>query len=482
MVFFRYSFLAILFYTFFCILQCNLSLWPSDLCSEYFQRRRSSYLYYPMNDFFLSHKCNRYKYGFMNYLNLRSFSIINKTESSVYLKWKKGNDDNSENNIFYNIKYKGDEKDWNSIICDENDLTLFNEELALNITGLHPNIRYEFRLFTKTTTNTEDGWSYLDSIFVTTQDWVPYTSPITDIGSFRVENVNDINRTVRIFWQPVPPVEHNGFGFHYTIKIFEEDNFLDEISWIENSQLVKKLSLKAHRIIIRSANYKGISENSSIVNIPAQKDLIQKPTFIKLDRGNEIYEFAWKLQNSDDITGITIVKCESETSTCGTIKEYIHLSTNETNYLKTFELHSTTAIIVNSATSTSGMHEPISETKIENLGEMSASPEFNVYDTFIKFMWPLSYPEHGIVKGVQGYDIFICEVKNNNSCAHDENKLFIRDDRTILYAFIPELDPDNLYKISANVIMADGRGGPRSGDVYVKTSVKTQSHLDTDYL
>jgi len=115
------------------------------------------------------------KIAFYHYSRLvasppQELSVVNKTRSSVYLKWSIGVFCVFDDGIRYKISYAKESTPTNNTIryYEGEEMDRFRDEVAYNVTDLLPGTTYLIKVFMKVATAEEELWSLPSSITVKT--------------------------------------------------------------------------------------------------------------------------------------------------------------------------------------------------------------------------------------------------------------------------------------------------------------------------
>ncbi len=406
--------------------------------------------------------------------NTRSVSILDNTPTSIRMSISVESKVNES--IDYRVAYKSANSDWHFVEYDDPSDLEPNEDggISLSVNNLHPDTEYEFSIFQKLVAAPASDWTYLASFAARTKPCAPYKPPEVVAGSFGIDYVpGDDRRTIRVFWRSVPVLEQNGNGFGYRVKIFEEGRIVDEFARLPSETFVaKEASLKMHEFVVSSYNYYGVSENSSIVRVPAQKDIIRVPV-VGIDNSNGSIEMMWNAQNGNKIDQEVLVECDGGCTShswtcCERVVEYRVLPKGTTSWtFDNFEVFQKMAIMLQSATSSTGIIRPACLITRDNLGQMLSSPTLMDDEGFqVRIVWPMQCPEQGSIFGILGYNTYLRPVTENEINATPEIKIYTHTNATTLRVNL-KIPSHELYQISVAPIWTSGAEGPRSKPVTV---------------
>ncbi|XKL60371.1 hypothetical protein PGB90_001387 [Kerria lacca] len=414
--------------------------------------------------------------------------MVNKTSSSIYLKWNIEPFDTYDNGLKYNIQYTWLKNlNWVESIYDSRNLTSQKGFVYLNVTGLpYGNMLYDFRVYMKTAAAFNNtGWSAPGHNIFRTVSCPPYKSPKTDVGSFEIALNSATSRTVYLYFEPLQSLEYNGDDFNYMFVALEGDNEnnqrevnLTALS-TASSYAEFNISSNSYHFYLKSINKEGAAPNASIIRVPRYDNVVKHcSTFTKMDYGNGDYELSWEPPmdlNIDRIVSYTIFSCESHNERpyqCGGYLKWKHFPPYVTKYNYTVDNKSTGyqfAISVNTLNSSSGMLWASCTVWYGKVGVVS-SIRLESTDSFsINIEWKLECTDKGSI--VEGYRIFYCVISTMNSteCEEAEQHVDLFGGIHKTSAQINNLKPYTHYKMSVMILTKNNRTGRRSSDVTTRT-------------
>lgn len=244
-----------------------------------------------------------------------------------------------------------------------------NDTKSYVVTGLYPSMEYMFSMRCRSSVAERDEfWSPFVNISAKTRSVIPYLAPELTFSSFQVQTVQD-ERSVTLYWKPIPKVFENGDNFQYVIKyhVFStsarygrEDKKMEVGNCTSYS--LRPLGLNsAYRFQIYAKNSMGPSNNISSVIIDKSSKVLSPPRDISvLSHGQGNYTISWKEPLSEhSISNYTLFWCSSirprpfkceghvEWKFTHELKEELELFDKNTNYQF--------AVAANSQHMTSGM-------------------------------------------------------------------------------------------------------------------------------
>ncbi|XP_026821752.1 cytokine receptor-like isoform X1 [Rhopalosiphum maidis] len=280
-----------------------------------------------------------------------NITVIDKTESSVMLRWSVGTMTDFPRELIHKIEYKSqwdsNPEYWQSInisdtcsapilsnktntfLYDMNCQERDNDFYYFNVTDLkYPFTHYDFRIYVRSSlARGEDKWSPPGSITLKTKPSIPRRPPRTDIGSFEciTSRIDQTKRDVFIYWQKIDDSEKCGDSFQY--RAYYTSNTTQNKTTIHYSNEIYENYAKfqglntsvGYNFTVYSSNNEGLSTEYSTIYVPSESEILEKPIFLTkmvFDQQG-VFELSWKSNGttksstSDELNYYTIFWCEN---------------------------------------------------------------------------------------------------------------------------------------------------------------------------
>ncbi|XP_059615014.1 cytokine receptor [Phlebotomus argentipes] len=293
---------------------------------------------------------------------------------------------------------------------------------SLTINNLYAHMWYEvqIRLHVPNATR-EEVWSNYTKFQFQTLAKIPDRPPEVNIGSFCVNDHNDI----WLYWKQLPLEEQNGNNSHYVISNIKSTDGTELPIPAHNltTIMAKLISMpdKDYIFTIRSANSEGESINSSTIYVPKQSKRFPKPEKLKKYSIDYKYKLTWSPPNSrrDELVSYTVFWCESKTNYPSECNGPVSFETVDTS-VREFELANTKAINLalsaNSLYSSSGMIWAMcTASKSDEIGKINSVYVSKMDATYMEIQWNVDCIDTPIVAG---YTLTYCPITapKNLSC------------------------------------------------------------------
>ncbi len=259
-------------------------------------------------------------------------------------------------------------------------------------------------------------------------------APILIPESFQTVKNTEGNRSITLFWKPIPTKDHNAPDFHYSIEYSEQfrpkwrvnsnnnnHNTLTIKSEVTTYTFTHMDSNTAYKFKIYGANAQGISKNYSEIMIDKNENIPHKPTNIDVfSYGGGRYELQWGQPRDNSISGpivnYTVFWCRNlkpRPFPCEGAIDWIQTTnTSIALELSDISVNYQFAVSANALNSSSGMSwaeciVPI-DGRLEKLSEVRLVVQNS---TSIGVIWKLNCPAQKRV--VEEYKITYCRVVLN---------------------------------------------------------------------
>ncbi|XP_025196270.1 cytokine receptor-like [Melanaphis sacchari] len=280
-----------------------------------------------------------------------NITIIDKTESSVMLRWSVGAMTDFPRELIHKIEYKSqwdsNFEQWHSInISDKCNAPILSNKTNtflydmncqerdddfyyFNVTNLkYPFTYYDFRIYVRSSlANGEDKWSLPGCITLKTKSSIPKRPPTIDVGSFEcIRSRNDkTKRDVFIYWQKIDDREKCGDSFeyraYYNLNSKKNETIIYSSNEIyESYAKFQGLSTSVgYNFTVYSSNNEGLSTEYSTIYVPSESERLEKPillTKMVFDQQG-VFELSWKnsgstkLSTPDEQNYYTLFWCEN---------------------------------------------------------------------------------------------------------------------------------------------------------------------------
>ncbi|KAF8777452.1 Cytokine receptor like protein [Argiope bruennichi] len=239
---------------------------------------------------------------FIQFSNVRETSLVINISAPKGLQYRE-----FVEGLVYSIKYYSVSTLLN--ITKEVSITTVSGNADLTLRDLVPHTVYDFEVRCHLNIKS-DKFMWSDSKIATelTKSDVPYLAPVVHSSAFDYQNIAG-NRTITIYWQPVPSQFENGEDFFYYIKYHEyyvPSRFKREASKKSSSYIKvgNKTSAtiehldpgQAYFFNIVAANKEGKSTNETaqIVIDKTEKMLMGPRDISVISYGKGLYNISWK--------------------------------------------------------------------------------------------------------------------------------------------------------------------------------------------
>lgn len=216
----------------------------------------------------------------------------------------------SYGHIVTQINYTSEfNKNWISVEFEDKPKKMY-EYMLKNLTA---HTWYDIRIRIRVSKATRDElWSEYESQIFHTIPKIPDKPPRTDIGSFAINDLNDLF----LYWHQLKPYEKNGAngtyvitkstlnGHHYKFPVTMTD-IMAKFSTIPDNML---------EFEIRSSNSEGRSLDSSPIRIPPKRLRVGYPTELKKNRNGTLYTLSWQKpkHSAEDLESYTVFWCKAK--------------------------------------------------------------------------------------------------------------------------------------------------------------------------
>lgn len=310
----------------------------------------------------------------------KNLSVIATTASSVTLKWKLGGND-SNNILSLSVWYRPRFRVLSppTLEWDQNASTYVarksyaiydngfverahytildkpkSDYMVVAITNLKfSGIEYEFEL-QRVHRRDQRGRNNpkFTRITVRTQPIVPKNPPKLGAGCFYVYDEGPTNRTVKIYWQ-------RGQG-EYEVRILEDSPSSPshmEKGPLDSGWMWSIINMKRHYFIFRSLSGAGASKTSSILNIPAQDDVLRVPLNITYSKGkDDSYILTWRRPENVSVTNYTIFWVDTlDKKAALRVLDFVYLPFSQNSFEVKANTYVGLGLSINTETSSSGL-------------------------------------------------------------------------------------------------------------------------------
>uniref|UniRef100_A0A1B0D142 Fibronectin type-III domain-containing protein n=1 Tax=Phlebotomus papatasi TaxID=29031 RepID=A0A1B0D142_PHLPP len=293
---------------------------------------------------------------------------------------------------------------------------------SLRIDGLYAHMWYDVRIRVRVPGATrEELWSNYTSFQFQTHAKIPDRPPRVDIGSFYVNDHND----VVLYWEQLPLEDQNGNNSHYVVKdvpdVRGKNRSVIKPTEI-NTIMARYVNLPNADFIftIHSANSEGESIRGSTIYVPAKEKRFPLPTELKKFSINGKYKLTWAppKERQDELVSYTVFWCESKTNpnecdgpmSFETVDASVH--EYELDYSKAVNM----ALSANSRYSSSGLlWSMCTASKSDGIGKLNMVWVSKMDATYMEIQWRLECSDAPIV---QGYQLTYCPITapKNSTC------------------------------------------------------------------
>ncbi|UXI17883.1 E3 ubiquitin-protein ligase RFWD3 [Sarcoptes scabiei] len=205
------------------------------------------------------------------------------------------------------------------------------------IHDLKPNTNYTLNITCKVNDPSNENWSKMASIKITTEAEVPFVSPKMINQSFETVRFFGSNRQVTLYWESLPENEQNGPNFEYLVSYSEksENSWRNNVTKFPNITLILQSDVE-YTFKIYSKNFIGLSKNFSSFVLPTKNDilwynatnvLINMISVFKFDHGR--YDINWTSINPTEVKDYTVFWCMAMDGICFTPIHWHSTSRNQ---------------------------------------------------------------------------------------------------------------------------------------------------------
>ncbi|XP_013789401.1 uncharacterized protein LOC106473261 [Limulus polyphemus] len=331
------------------------------------------------------------------------------------------------------------------------------------LSGLTPYIKYEIQVHcqsSKVDPKVEDMWSEFKQISCRTNPDVPYLIPIIRKEAFE-QNIMHLERSITLYWQPVPKENYNGQEFYYMI-VCQNDHASYSDSIISMKRLEGSVTTyrfdhlelnMPYKFILYSINKEGRSENSSEIFVDSRENVIPKPTNITvINYVNGTHKLQWSYPKEEvPVTSYTVFWCNNSKPrpfSCTRPVSWKTLRADENAISFDFEkdLSYQFAVAANSGKATSGMewalcivsaHKPLDKVVIDVYG-------YNETTLIVK--WTLTCKAQK--KVIQEYVVQYCQSSLNRACIKPRKQVIVNNSEADEMMLTGGLRPFTMYLVS----------------------------------
>ncbi|GAB0097928.1 Cytokine receptor [Sergentomyia squamirostris] len=285
---------------------------------------------------------------------------------------------------------------------------------SLTIDNLYAHMWYDVRIRVKVTRALRDElWSNFTTFQFQTTAKIPDRPPRVDIGSFYVNDHNDIV----LYWEQLPIEEQNGNESHYVVsEVINGQGQKELVHTTEINNIMakfKNLSHKDLRFTIRSANSEGESIDGSTIVVPSKRNRFPFPTELKKYSTGNSYKLTWGPPDTrqHELDSYTIFWCESKTnypSECDGPMFFKRVNTSTQEYVVNNNKGINLAISANSRNSSSGLlWSMCTASKSDEIGKLNMVWVSKMAATYMEIQWKLECMDSPIVVG---YSLKYCPI------------------------------------------------------------------------
>lgn len=245
---------------------------------------------------------------------------------SVILQWKYG-PLVKDNTIVYDIDMRGEFDKKDEVFAAPNDMRniewkmLYNQSVFhnnsavggklydVNITGLRPFTRYEFRVRGKPMVGYYSDYTIVS---VQTKAKKPEVAPKEIPGAFVTSFVNVTHDLVRVFWNGLRKWDRYGADFRYNVFLLSKQSGSLKSrafsSLFSNTTFIMPRNLR-HDIVIRPINEMGSSRERLKMSMFIDASLqMTRITVLKKQRQNkkDVFDILWQWSSSADILPVKV--------------------------------------------------------------------------------------------------------------------------------------------------------------------------------
>lgn len=387
--------------------------------------------------------------------------IINKSQDEIVIGWvppKGFQYGEFKHGLHYQLSYR------NSHSPDKWKIReLGKDVIQYTLTGLIPYVNYVIQVHcrsSKVDPEVEEMWSKFTQISCRTNADVPYLVPIIRSEAFE-QNIMYLERSITLYWQPVPEENYNGQDFYYMIVCQ-----IDYSSHSERTIAVKRvegyvttyrfdhLTLKVpYKFILYSINKEGRSENSSQVFVDSVENTIPKPTNITaVNYVNGTHTLQWSYPKGKvSVTSYTVFWCNNPKPrpfTCTHPVSWKTLKADENAITFDFEkdLSYQFAVAANSAKATSGMEWALCIVSVDKPLDKLVIDAYAYDESTLIVKWTSTCKAQK--KVIQEYIVQYCQSSLNHTCLEPYKQVIVNDSEADAMTLTGELRPFTLYLVS----------------------------------
>ncbi|XP_055688882.1 cytokine receptor [Lutzomyia longipalpis] len=287
-------------------------------------------------------------------------------------------------------------------------------DYSLTIDGLYAHTWYDIRIRVRVpNADREELWSNYTDFQFQTHPKIPDRPPRVDIGSFYVNDHNDIV----LYWEQLPLEEQNGNNSHYVVsEVRNAHNMVIERRPTEiNNIMAKFVNMPSGNLTftIHSANSQGQSIGGSTIHVPARNKRFPPPTQLKKYSIDSKYKLTWAppTRRQNELVSYTVFWCESKTnypSECDGPMSFTTVDSTQHEY----ELNNTKgfniALSANSWDSSSGLiWSMCTASKSDEIGKLNPVWVSKMDATYMEIQWRLECMDTPIVVG---YTLTYCPI------------------------------------------------------------------------
>lgn len=218
-----------------------------------------------------------------------------------------------------------------------------------------PGVEYDInvqKIESTSTLNAERSSTLRASIVARTEAVVPPHPPKSGTGCFHVYEVYKTTRKVKIYWRGV-------YG-RYELIVYEYGKPMHVYAETGSSEFGYTwvlIGLNRHYAVLRSLSDAGLSEKSSIVDIPAQREILS-PHPVHWNYTKYRYSLTWTKpeNNADPVVNYTVFWVDTLDGEASLrIADFVYLSADKTSFVAEGEPYIDLGLSVNTVKSSSGL-------------------------------------------------------------------------------------------------------------------------------
>lgn len=321
--------------------------------------------------------------------------------------------------------------------------------------------QYDVRVYMKVQklNETRELWSDYSACTFYTASRTPDNPPQTDIGSFSVNDYNNIY----IFWKALPKSKQNGADFDYDISVVNNTSLAPKEKWAQYGAYFEKIESTDTEFQIRSENAVGKSREKSVVRVPRSDRRCAKPINIKKVKTNEEYRLSWQSPYDTSVTSYTVFWCNSNDDApnrCSGPIDFERVNASTRSYKRYSSTALNMAVSANSDNSSSGMHwAKCTASASSDLNKITTFYVVQTQARFILLKWELQCVEQSLIKG---YILHYCPANEptpqNNivDCKEPMRSINITGEHTSFN--LTGLAPYTMYQIQIQMVSTNATG------------------------